>query len=109
MKTVSLLKTEPQETKPAQKEIEPRVNTADVAAVLRRVVRPDDDDSGESVTIIAEKADTSTRTVYRILAESTETLKLDLADRVCLAANTHPSVCRLHWPDGRVTPYFDTI
>lgn len=90
-----------------QKETEPRVLTADVRAVLRRVVQPDDDDSGESVVALAERADTSARTIYRILARSTESINLDLADRVTLAANGHLMECRLLWPDGTVTGYLD--
>lgn len=84
---------------------EPRVVTADVQVLLRRVIRPGDDDAGESVSLIAEKARISTRTVYRVLQGSTESISLDLADRLCLAAEAHVSVCRLRWPDGSVTPY----
>lgn len=91
---------------PTEKEVEPRIVTADVAAILRRVIHPDDPDQGDSVALIAEKADTSTRTVYRVLSQSTETLGLDLADRLCLAAGYHLSETRLSWPDGQVTPYF---
>lgn len=93
----------------SEREIEPRVVTADVAAVLSRVVQPAFDDAGDSVALIAEKADTSTRTVYRVLSVSTDTLSLDLADRLVLAANSHLALsgCRLYWPDsGETTPYF---
>jgi DNA invertase Pin-like site-specific DNA recombinase len=90
---------------------EPRVLTEDVRKVLRKVIRPGDDDGGESVALIAEKAGISTRTVYRVLQdpedESTaETINLDLADRLCLAAGAHLMVCRLRWPDGITTSYF---
>lgn len=87
---------------------EPRVLTADVQAILRRVIRPGDDDSGESVSLIAEKARVSTRTVYRVLQpeEGKETISLDLADRLCLAAESHLMLCRLRWPDGEITSYF---
>jgi DNA-binding transcriptional regulator/RsmH inhibitor MraZ len=81
------------------------VLTEDVQVILRRVVRPDQEDEGDSVATIAEKADTSTRTVYRVLAGTTKTLSLDLADRLCIAADAHLSECRLSWPDGRVEPY----
>lgn len=91
---------------PTEKEVEPRIVTEDVARVLRRVIHPDDPDQGDSVSLIAEKADTSTRTVYRILAETTDTISLDLADRLCLAAGYHLSECRLYWPDDTITPYF---
>ncbi len=87
------------------KEVEPRVPTSDVQRVLQRLVKPDQEDDGESVATIALKADTSTRTVYRVLAGTTKTLSLDLADRLCIAADTHLSECRLQWPDGNITPY----
>jgi DNA-binding phage protein len=84
---------------------EPRVVTADVQRVLRRVI---DDDAGVAVAIIARRADVSTRTVYRVLnpSESKPTISLDLADKLCLAAGTHiSSECNLEWPDGTRTPY----
>lgn len=84
---------------------EPRVVTEDVQAILRRVIRPGEDDAGDSVSLIAEKANVSTRTVYRVLQASTETISLDLADRLCLAAGSHLAMCRLKWPSGVVTGY----
>lgn len=84
---------------------EPKVVTSDVTALLRRVVRPGDEDNGESVALVAAKAQTSTRTVYRVLAASSPEISLDLADRLCVAAEAHVSACRLVWPDGRVTSY----
>lgn len=84
---------------------EPRVLTADVQTILRRVIRPGDEDSGESVAMIAEKADISTRTVYRVLQADKPTIALDLADRLCLAADAHLAHCHLMWPDGAVTDY----
>lgn len=110
MATTPLLDpTEPLEAgdEPTEREVEPKVLTSDVALLLRRIVRPDDDDAGESVALIAEKAHTSTRTVYRVLAPNpAPTLSLDLADRLCLAADAHLASCRLVWPDGRIVPYF---
>lgn len=90
-----------------EKEIEPRVLTADVQRILRRIVQPGDDDSGESVVALAERADTSARTIYRILARSTDSINLDLGDRVTLAAGGHLMECHLVWPDGTVTGYLD--
>jgi hypothetical protein len=90
-----------------QKEPEPRVMTADVQRVLRSVIQPDADDAGESVVALASRAATSARTIYRILALNSETISLDLADRVCLAANGHLMTCRLVWPDGRIQWYLD--
>lgn len=91
---------------PVEKSGEPKVLTEDVRTILRRVIRPDDDDGG-SVQMIAERAETSTRTVYRVLSEKhADSISLDLADRLCLAAGSHVALCRLKWPDGQVTPYF---
>lgn len=87
---------------------EPKVLTADVRQILRTVIRPGEDggDAG-GVSMLAKKADTSSRTVYRVLSEShSEAISLDLADRLCLAAGSHVALCRLKWPDGRITPYF---
>lgn len=91
----------------AEKTGEPKVLTADVREILRQVVRPGEDDDGGGVALIAERADTSTRTVYRVLSENhTEAISLDLADRLCIAAGSHVALCRLKWPDGSVTSYF---
>ena len=85
--------------------------TEDVQAILRRVVNPGRDD-GEAVTLIAEKAGVSTRTVYRVLNpappkdDKPATISLDLADRLCLAASAHISACRLMYADGHVESYF---
>jgi len=98
---------EPTAEKPIPGEQEPRVITADVATILRAVVRPDDEDTGSSVSLVAENADTSTRTVYRVLSETTQTLSLDLADRLCLAAGSHVAACQLLFPDGTISNYFD--
>jgi hypothetical protein len=91
---------------------EPRVLTDDVQAILRRVIKPGTPDDGEAVVLIADKARVSTRTVYRVLQNKKDpekdeprTISLDLADRLCLAANAHLSTCRLYWPDGSVTQY----
>jgi hypothetical protein len=86
---------------------EPRVLTEDVQAVLRRRVQPGDDSSGESVTLIADNAEVSARTVYRVLGADKPELSLDLADKLCLAAGTHPALAgvRLVWPDGTITDY----
>lgn len=92
---------------------EPRVLTVDVRAILQEVVRPDSDDSGRSVALIAEKAGISTRTVYRVLNPEIPdgkkledlSINLGLADALCLAADSHISYCRLVYPDGTVTSY----
>lgn len=75
---------------------EPRVRTADVKRQLDRVLAYGDDaDQGETVALLAEKASTSTRTVYRVLGLSSETLSLGLADRLLVAAGGHISECEL--------------
>lgn len=76
---------------------EPRILTEDVRAILREKIRPGDEDSGESVSLIAERAGVSTRTVYRVLNpdEAKPDISLDLADRLCIAAGSHVSACRL--------------
>jgi hypothetical protein len=68
---------------------EPRVVTEDVASRLERHVASPDEDGGDSVQLIAEKAKTSTRTVYRILSRTQATLSLDLADRLLVAVDEH--------------------
>lgn len=93
---------------------EPRVVAHDVQAILKTIIKPESDDDGASVSLIAERADVSTRTVYRVLqgkklvnevdpqepqdGPQTHTLSLDLADRLCLAAGRHLLACRLKWP-----------
>lgn len=89
------------------KEQEPRVVTSDVQAILRRVIRPDAEDEGESVALIAEKANTSTRTVYRVLSRTTDSISLDLADRLVLAAEAQLFECRLELADGTIQKYLD--
>jgi hypothetical protein len=86
---------------------EPKVLTEDVRKILRGIIKPDGDDDSGGVTMIAEKASTSTRTVYRVLSEGhTEAISLDLADRLCIAAGSHVALCRLKWSDGSITGYF---
>jgi hypothetical protein len=83
---------------------EPRVITEDVQNILRKVIRPGEEDTGESVALIAHRARVSTRTVYRILNpdESKPTISLGLADALCIAADSHLSNCRIVQPDGTV-------
>lgn len=93
---------------------EPRVITADVQAVLKDKVHPGDDANGDSVTLIAEKAGVSARTVYRVLNPDKDkpTLSLDLADKLVLAADSNlwNAGVRLAWngwpePGGYTTSY----
>jgi hypothetical protein len=97
----------PESEIPAAPSQEPKVVTEDVREILRQVIRPGEDDDGGGVTMIAKRADTSTRTVYRVLSpKHADAISLDLADRLCLAAGSHVALCRLKWPDGSVTTYF---
>ena len=85
---------------------EPRVRTSDVQRVLRAFVGAGTD-SGKSVALLAERADVSTRTVYRALQADKPTMSLKTADALVLAAGSHPAYCcSLVWPDGRITPYW---
>lgn len=97
-----------------RQEPEPKAVTRDVAAVLKQVIKPEQEDAGESVALIAHRADTSTRTVYRVISDppNTEEISLDLADRLCLAADTHPSHygkhgIRLVFADGTIRGYLE--
>lgn len=81
---------------------EPRVLTEDVQAVLQKAVKPDDPDAGDAVALIAELAQTSTRTIYRILGRESTSLDLGLADRVVLAAGGDLNWCRLVGPTGEL-------
>lgn len=82
-----------------------------MAAVLRAKIQPEFDDSGESVALIAERAKTSTRTVYRVISDppSAELISLDLADRLLLAAESHLAWAdpRIELADGTVQRYMD--
>ena len=78
-------------------EAEPRVVTVDVARIIERALGYDR--SKDSVAMIAERGDTSTRTVYRVLDIEWEDISLDLADRLLVAADGHISECTLVWPD----------
>jgi hypothetical protein len=94
---------------------EPRVLRHEIRRMLTAVVRPGDDDNGEAVTVVADRARVSTRTVYRALADDewqdgvfvNETISLDIADRLCRACGTHLALenARLRWSDGTITPY----
>lgn len=92
---------------PGEATPEPKVMTEDVRKILRAAIGTTGDEDGGGVAMIAEKAETSTRTVYRVLSENhSETISLDLADRLCIAAGSLVVFCRLKWPDGRITSYF---
>jgi hypothetical protein len=85
-----------------------------VRTILRRLINPDDPDYGESVQQFAERAQTSTRSVYRVLSGSSSsstdppTLLLETADRLLTAAGAHLNDTRVLTEDGRLIPYWDT-
>lgn len=83
-------------------EPESRVVTEDVRKLLRRSIRSRDEDDGDSVALLAEKAGTSTRTIYRVLGNRSDTLALDLADRLLVACGYHLHDVRVVGPDGKV-------
>lgn len=88
---------------------EPVVIAEDVRRLLHRTIRPDDPDVGEKVSLLSANADTSTRTVYRVLSGQHEALSLDLADRLTIACGyTLAEInVRVRLPSGRVVDYQD--
>ena len=84
------------------REIEPRVVAADVAAVLRTRVKPELDGAGEPIATIAMRSNTPEDTVLRVMQERWKTISLDLADRLLVACGAHISEVGLVWPDGGV-------
>ena len=88
---------------------EPVVVAEGIQRVLSQVIQPNDPDSGEAVQLLAERANTSPRTIYRCLAGNNPTIKLDLADRICLAVGRQLAEigCEVVLPDGRRVPYED--
>jgi hypothetical protein len=92
---------------------EPRVLAEDVREILTRLIDPANPDSGEAVQRFAERADQSTRTIYRVLSgqagTSTEpaSLALRVADQLVTAAGRHLGECRVLTAEGRVVPYLE--
>lgn len=85
---------------------EPRVLAADIQAVLEETIRPDDPDNGLSVSQVADRADVSTRTIYRHLSPEKPDMALQLADQLCRACEVRMrDRVRLVWPDGSITDY----
>ncbi len=90
-----------------------RVLTEDVQRILTTVINPEDPDVGEAVQQFADRAHTSTRTVYRVLSgkagASTKppSLLLDVADRLVIAAGRHLSDTRALTRAGAVVPYLE--
>jgi len=90
---------------------EPRILAEDVRRIICTVIDPDNPDNGEAVANFAERAQTSTRSIYRILSRKAGTattphsLRLDTADRMVTAAGRHLSECDALVQDGQIVPY----
>lgn len=83
-------------------EREPEVSGEDVAGLLRKHVREDDD-----AAVIAEKAKCSTRTIWRRLEADTEWLSLKDADDILTAVGETINDCHLRLADGTIEgPWF---
>jgi hypothetical protein len=92
---------------------EPRILAEDVRRIICTVIDPENPDNGEAVANFAERAGTSTRSIYRILSRKAGTatkppsLRLDTADRMVTAAGRHLSECAVLTDEGHVLPYND--
>lgn len=76
---------------------EPYVLTDDVRAEVVRALKH------MPVPLLAEKAGTSERTVYRVRdGEYDPLMDLSLADGLLIAADGDLNLCTLVWPDGHV-------
>lgn len=73
------------------------MNGADVARLLERHVREDQD-----AEVLALKAGCSTRTVWRRLEGDTDWLSLKDADDILTAAGETINDCHLRMPDGTI-------
>lgn len=71
---------------------EAKVLAADVREILERTRRRFNEDEGIAVSVIAERAGVSTRTVYRVLENRPDApawLGLELADRLLVACDAN--------------------
>jgi hypothetical protein len=77
----------------------------DLRGILLRELRTTgdpDDKEGDSTALLAEKAETSARTINRIIRGKTATVSLALADRLLVATGHHLFEVRLVFPDGKI-------
>ena len=91
---------------PAKKEI--RVMAADIKAILirtRSASAGNSDEAKHSRKALAEVAGCSSRTIDRIMADERETIELDMADRIVLAAGGGLNECRVLLPTGEIEDY----
>lgn len=89
-------------------ETEPRILAEDVQTVLVRALGRNEDERKESLPALAERAETTSRTVQRIINGQSQTVGLALADRLCIASGTHLSECRVVHADGRIESPWET-
>ncbi len=93
---------------------EPRILARDVRRIICRVIDPDNPDNGEAVSNFAERAETSTRTIYRVLsgkaglATEPPSLLLPVADRMVTAAGYHLSECDA-LVSGQIVSYNEAV
>ena len=76
---------------------EPRVITDDVKRALNLAGVTADKQNKGSVDRVARMVGVTPRTIYRVLECKTDTIKLDLADRIMVALGRHVNECRLHF------------
>lgn len=88
---------------------EPRVVADDVREILVEALSTTDPERAVSADVVAEAAGISTRTVYRVIQNHSESLSLKMADALVLACGRHLRECRLRWPDGEITSYQEYI
>lgn len=82
---------------------EPSVWTADVRRALVKRIRPESPDAGDSVVVVSERSEVSTRTIYRILkGEYDRLMELDVADRLLIACDKELWECHLEFPNGMI-------
>lgn len=91
---------------PAKKEI--RVMAVDIKQVLlrtRSAAVGKTEEAKNSRKALAEVAGCSSRTVDRIMADERETIELDMADRIVIAAGGGLNECRVLLPCGTIEDY----
>jgi hypothetical protein len=82
-------------------EKEPRVIAGDLIKLLNRAeyYAPRSGREGRALAPLAEAAETSVKTLSRLLKGKWETVDLGLADRICVAIGASVNECTLDPPD----------
>lgn len=80
---------------------EPRVVAEDLIAILNRegYYAPRSGRDGMPLAPLAEQAQSSVKTISKLLRGEWKTIDLGLADRLCVAVGAHVGECRLDPPD----------